>query len=116
VLSHPECDEAVLDQSDFIGSTKKIINRAIESPANTLIIGTEDGVFHQIRLRVPDKELIQIPGMDESCACNRCPYMRLNTLEKLALCLRDLEPEVDLPEDVRKGALRPLERMLELSA
>jgi quinolinate synthase len=115
VLSHPECPPAVLDQSDFIGSTKKIIARAIESPARTLVIGTEDGVFHQIRKSVPEKELIQIPGMDESCACNRCPYMRLNTPEKLYLCLRDLRPEVTVPEEIRVRALRPLERMLELS-
>ena len=115
VLSHPECEEPVLAQSDFVGSTKRIIERAIASPAQTLIIGTEDGVFHQIRKRVPEKELIQVPGMDESCACNRCPYMRLNTLEKLYLCLRDLEPAIELDEDIRQRALRPLERMLELS-
>jgi quinolinate synthase len=116
VLSHPECPAAVLEQSDFIGSTQKIIDRSIRSPAKVLIIGTEDGVFHQIRKAVPEKELIQIPGMDESCACNRCPYMRLNTLEKLYLCLRDLSPEVTVPEDVRLRALRPLTRMLELSS
>jgi quinolinate synthase len=115
VLSHPECPEAVLAQSDFIGSTKKIIDRAIVSPARTLIIGTEDGVFHQIHKAVPEKQLIQIPGMDESCACNRCPYMRLNTLEKLYLCLDRLEPEVTVPEAIRLRALRPLSRMLELS-
>ncbi|MCL4686919.1 quinolinate synthase NadA [Myxococcota bacterium] len=115
VLSHPECDEPVLAQTDFIGSTKKIIDRAIASPAKTLIIGTEDGVFHQIRKTVPEKTLIQIPGMDESCSCNRCPYMRLNTMEKLYLCLRDLAPQVTVPEDIRIRALRPLERMLELS-
>lgn len=115
VLSHPECAAPVLAQSDFIGSTKKIIDRAIASPARILIIGTEDGVFHQIRKAVPDKQLIQIPGMDESCSCNRCPYMRLNTMEKLYLCLRDLAPEVTVPEAVRVRALRPLERMLELS-
>ncbi len=115
VLSHPECEEAVLEQSDFVGSTKKIIERAIASDATTLIIGTEDGVFHQIRKRVPEKELIQVPGMDESCACNRCPYMRLNTLEKLYACLRDLKPEVELDEETRIAALAPLERMLELS-
>jgi quinolinate synthase len=115
VLSHPECPEAVLAQSDFVGSTKKIIDRAVASPARTLIIGTEDGVFHQIHKAVPDKQLIQIPGMDESCACNRCPYMRLNTLEKLYLCLRDLAPEVTVPEEIRVRALRPLERMLELT-
>ncbi len=116
VLAHPECDEAVLDQADFIGSTKGIIERAVASPAQTLIIATEDGVFHQIQKRVPKKTLIQAPGLDESCACNRCPYMRLNTLEKLYLCLRDLAPEVTVPEAIRVRALRPLERMLELSS
>ncbi len=115
VLAHPECEEAVLDQADLIASTSGIIQRAVESPAKTLIIATEDGVFHQILEKAPDKELIQAPGMDESCACNRCPYMRLNTLEKLYLCLRDLKPEVTLPEDLRVKALRPIQRMLELS-
>jgi quinolinate synthase len=116
VIAHPECEEAVLQQADFIGSTTKIIERAAASPAPTLIIATEDGVFHKIRERVPEKLLLQAPGMDESCACNRCPYMRLNTLEKLYLCLRDLEPEITLPEEIRLRALRPLERMLELSS
>ena len=115
VLAHPECDVAVLDQADLIASTTGIIQRAVDSPAKTLIIATEDGVFHSIRELAPDKELIQAPGIDESCACNRCPYMRLNTLEKLYLCLRDLEPEVTIPEDLRVKALRPIERMLELS-
>jgi len=115
VLAHPECDEAVLDQADLIASTTGIIKRAVDSPAKTLIIATEDGVFHSIRELAPDKELIQAPGIDESCACNRCPYMRLNTLEKLYLCLRDLEPEVTVPDELRAKALRPIERMLELS-
>ncbi len=115
VLAHPECEESVLDQADFIASTSGIIQRAVESATKTLIIATEDGVFHQIAKRAPEKTLIQAPGMDESCACNRCPFMRLNTLEKLYLCLRDLEPEVVVPEDVRVRALRPIERMLELS-
>ena len=115
VLAHPECDEAVLDQADFVASTTGIIRRAVESPAKTLIIATEDGVFHQILQQAPDKQLIQAPGMDESCSCNQCPYMRLNTLEKLYLCLRDLKPEVTVREDIRLGALRPIERMLELS-
>ena len=116
VLAHPECDEAVLAQADFIASTTGIIQRAVESEATILIIATEDGVFHQIEQKAPQKQLIQAPGMDESCACNRCPFMRLNTLEKLYLCLRDLEPQVDVPEDVRAGALAPIQRMLELSA
>jgi quinolinate synthase len=116
VLAHPECDEAVLDEADFVASTSGIIQRAVESPARTLIIATEDGVFHQIGQKAPEKTLIQAPGIDESCACNQCPYMRLNTLEKLYLCLRDLEPEVTVPEQTRVAALRPIERMLELSA
>ena len=115
VLAHPECEEAVLAHADFVGSTAKIIARAVDSPATTLIIATEDGVFHQIKQKVPEKTLIQAPGMDESCSCNRCPYMRLNTLEKLYRCLRDLQPRVEVPEPIRLQALRPLERMLELS-
>jgi quinolinate synthase len=116
VLAHPECDEAVLELADFIASTTGIIRRAVESKAPTLIIATEEGVFHQIQKAAPEKLLLQAPGIDESCACNQCPFMRLNTLEKLYLCLRDLRPEVTLPEEVRLGALRPIERMLELSA
>jgi quinolinate synthase len=116
VLAHPECDESVLAQADFIGSTTGIIKRAVESKAGTLIIATEDGVFHQIRARAPGKTLIQAPAMDESCACNRCPFMRLNTLEKLYLCLRDLQPEITLPEATRVRALAPIQKMLELSA
>jgi quinolinate synthase len=115
VLAHPECDESVLDEADFIASTTGIIKRSVESPASTLIIATEDGVFHQIQKLAPDKTLIQAPGMDESCACNRCPFMRLNTLEKLYVSLRDLSPQVTVPEDIRVRALAPIELMLELS-
>ncbi len=115
VLAHPECDEAVLELADFIASTTGIIRQAVDSKAQTLIIATEDGVFHQIQKAAPDKTLLQAPGIDESCACNQCPFMRLNTLEKLYLCLRDLRPEVTVPDAVREAALRPIERMLELS-
>ncbi|HIF92394.1 MAG: quinolinate synthase NadA [Myxococcales bacterium] len=115
VLAHPECDQAVLDQADFIASTTGIINCAIAEPNRTAIIATEDGVFHSIMKQCPEKVLIQAPGMDESCECNRCPYMRLNTLEKLYRCLRDDGPQVTVPEELAKKALRPIERMLELS-
>ena len=115
VLAHPECDQAVLDQAHFIASTTGIIKRAVESPAQTLIIATEDGVFHSIKQQAPHKELIQAPGMDESCACNQCPFMRLNTLEKLYLALRDLQPQVTVPTDIAERALVPIERMLALS-
>ncbi len=120
VLAHPECDDAVLAQADFIASTTGIIREAIECAEDTVIIATEDGVFHQIKQELAErgrvKTILQAPGMDESCACNQCPYMRLNTLEKLYLCLRDLEPEVTVPEEIRLQALRPIELMLELSA
>jgi len=115
VLAHPECDQAVLDQADLVASTSGIIARALEEPERTAIVATEDGVFHSIWQQAPNKPLIQAPGIDESCACNQCPFMRLNTLEKLYLCLRDLEPRVTVPEDVRVKALKPLELMLELS-
>jgi quinolinate synthase len=119
VICHPECDEAVLAQADFIASTTGIIARAVASDAPTLIIGTEDGVFHSIEQKLAaagkQKLLLQAPAADESCACNRCPFMRLNTLEKLYLCLRDLTPEVNVPEPIRVRALRPIQLMLELS-
>ncbi|HEB88408.1 MAG TPA: quinolinate synthase NadA [Deltaproteobacteria bacterium] len=115
VLAHPECDQAVLDQADFIASTTGIIRRAVETRDRPSIIATEDGVFHAILQQAPDKVLYQAPGMDESCACNRCPFMRLNTLEKLYRCLRDDEPRVTVPEELARQALRPIERMLELS-
>ncbi len=115
VLAHPECDQAVLDQADFVASTTGIIRRAVETRDRPSIIATEDGVFHAILQQAPEKVLYQAPGMDESCACNRCPFMRLNTLEKLYLCLRDDRPRVTVPEELAKQALRPIERMLELS-
>src|SRR4029453_3182206 len=119
VICHPECDEAVLAQADFIASTTGIIKRSVESPAPRLSTGPGDGVFHQIERRLEalgkKKLLLQAPAADESCACNRCPYMRLHTLEKLYLCLRDLGPEVTVPEPIRTRALRPIEKMLELS-
>ena len=115
VLAHPECDQAVLDQADFIASTTGIIARAVASPDRPAIIATEDGVFHAIHKQCPEKVLYQAPGMDESCACNQCPFMRLNTLEKLYDCLVDEGPTVTVAEELAKQALVPIERMLSLS-
>ncbi|MFO0688993.1 MAG: quinolinate synthase NadA [Myxococcota bacterium] len=115
VLAHPECEQAVLDQADFIASTTGIIERAVKFPDRPAIIATEDGVFHAIQKRVPHKALFQAPGLDESCACNRCPYMRLNTLEKLYLCLVNDGPRVTVPEELAKQARIPIEKMLALS-
>jgi len=115
VLAHPECDQAVLDQADFVASTTGIIQRAIEHPDRPSIIATEEGVFHAIRQKAPGKVLIPAPGADESCSCSQCPYMRLNTLEKLYRCLRDLEPRVTVDPEIAERARRPIERMLALS-
>ncbi|MGB0618206.1 MAG: quinolinate synthase NadA [Myxococcota bacterium] len=115
VLAHPECDQAVLDQADFIASTTGIIARAVASPDRPAIIATEDGVFHAIHKQCPEKVLYQAPGMDESCACNQCPFMRLNTLEKLYDCLVNEGPTVTVAEELAKQALVPIERMLSLS-
>ena len=115
VLAHPECEQAVLDQADFIASTTGIIARAVESPDRPAIIATEDGVFHAILKQAPEKVLYQAPGVDESCSCNQCPFMRLNTLAKLYDCLLNEGPTVTVPEELARQALVPLERMLELS-
>jgi quinolinate synthase len=115
VLAHPECDQAVLDQADFIASTTGIISRAVATADRPSIIATEDGVFHSIYQQAPNKVLYQAPGMDESCACNQCPFMRLNTLEKLYDCLKNEGPCVTVSEELAKQALVPIERMLSLS-
>ena len=115
VIAHPECDESVLGHADFIGSTSALIQYAKTSPASAFIVVTEGGILHKMAQAAPGKELIPAPGQDESCACNNCPYMKRNTLEKLYLCLRDLEPQIHMDEAIRLRALRPIERMLEIS-
>jgi quinolinate synthase len=116
VLAHPECEERVLRLADHIGSTTSIIARAVESPARELIVATEPGVIHQMRKLAPEKTFIPAPGEGPACtACSECPHMRLNTLEKLHRCMVELEPEITLDEELRLRALRPIERMLELS-
>jgi quinolinate synthase len=115
VIAHPECDEPVLALAGFIGSTSALIEHVVTAPARTFIVATEPGVLHQMERRAPEKELIAAPGQG-NCACNTCPYMRLNTLEKLYLALRDLAPRLEVPEDVRRRALVPIERMLAFAA
>ena len=114
VIAHPECQENLLDLADFIGSTSKLLNHTQTSAARTFIVLTEPGILHQMKQRVPSKTLIDVPGLD-GCSCNACPYMRLNTLQKLHDCLETLEPAVELNEELRQQALRPIERMLEMS-
>ena len=114
VLAHPECTEAVLRHADYVGSTTGILNYAKQSSASEFIVATERGIFHQMEKACPDKVFISAPG-ENGCACNACPHMRLNTLEKLYLCMRNRNPEIALDEELRQAALRPILRMLEMS-
>ncbi len=115
VLAHPECEERVLRLADHVGSTTSILTYATKSPARTFIVVTEPGLIHQMKKACPDKEFVPAPP-ESGCACNECPYMRLNTLEKVYACMRDRRPEITLAEDLRRRCLRPLERMLAMSA
>jgi len=115
VLAHPECDAGVLALADHIASTTGLLNFATKSAARRFIVATESGILHQMKKASPAKTFIPAPP-DNGCSCNECPYMRLNTLEKVYLCMRDMTPVVALPQDLRERARRPLERMLELSA
>jgi quinolinate synthase len=114
VLAHPECEEPVLRHADFIGSTKAILDHAVEGPTQKFIVVTEVGILHQMQKRAPHKTFIAAPP-DNGCSCNECPYMKLNTLEKLYLCMRDRKPELVLPPSLQQAALLPLQRMLEWS-
>lgn len=114
VIAHPECEEAVLAESDYIGSTTALLNYAKGSDARQFIVATEPGILHQMRKAAPEKEYLPLPGQEESCACNECPYMRLNTLEKLYLCMLNGHPEITVPEEIRRKALIPIQRMLAL--
>ena len=113
LLAHPECEEAILEQADHIGSSASIINMAATSPAPRYLVATEAGVIHQMEVLAPEKEYIPIPTLTGD-DCSLCPYMRLNTLEKIRQALRDLSPEITLDEALRLKALRPLERMMAL--
>lgn len=114
VIAHPECEERVLAHADFIGSTSKLLQYVQESPAEEFIVVTESGILHQMEQKAPGKKLIPAPP-NNNCACNECPHMKKNTLEKLYLCLRDLTPEITMPEEVRLAALKPMQRMFELT-
>jgi quinolinate synthase len=114
VLAHPECEEAVLRHADFIGSTSEIRQFARQSPATAFIVATEEGILHQMKKDNPQKTFIPAPP-ESGCSCNQCPHMRLNTLEKLYLSLLHEQPEITMDEDLRRRALRPIERMLEMS-
>ena len=115
VIAHPECEERVLKHADFIGSTTAMLNFTQTSNANSFIVATEPGILHQMEKSSPGKTFIPAPP-DNSCACNDCPHMKLNTLEKLYLCLKYEEPEILMNEDIRIAAKKPIDKMLQLSA
>ncbi len=115
VLAHPECEEVVLRHADFVGSTSNIRRFARESETQRFIVATEEGILHQMQKDNPEKEFIAAPP-ESGCACNQCPHMRLNTIEKLYLCLKHEQPELLMDEALRIRALRPIERMMEMSA
>jgi quinolinate synthase len=114
VIAHPECEEAVLRHADFIGSTSALLKYTQSSQIDRFIIATEPGIIHQMQKVQPQKVFIPAPPMN-NCACNECPHMRLNTLEKVYLAMYHQSPEIKMAEDVRLAALRPMQRMLEMS-
>jgi len=115
VIAHPECEERILKLAGFVGSTSALLKRVVESPRRSFIVATEEGILHQMRRAAPGKELIPAPP-DENCACNTCPHMKRNTLEKVYLALRDLAPAIEVPEPVRVKAKRSIDRMLEMTS
>lgn len=115
VLVHPECPRPVVLLADKVGSTAVLLKYAVESPAREFIVATESGILHQMRRSAPGKTFIPAPPDDSTCGCNDCAYMKLNTLEKLRDCLRDEAPEVTVDPALAERALRPVNRMLELS-
>ncbi len=114
VLAHPECEPPVLRHANYIGSTSALLKYSQQSSNKSFIVATEPGIIHQMQKQTPDKRYIPAPPIN-NCACNECPYMRLNTLEKLFLAMKNSTPEITLPEHIRVAALRPIQRMLEMS-
>jgi quinolinate synthase len=115
IIAHPECEDAILRHADYIGSTTALLNYTQRSSANAFIVATESGILHQMQKQNPDKHYIPAPPTG-NCACNECPYMRLNTLEKVYWAMKRRSPEVTVPEQTRIAALRPIQRMLDMSA
>ncbi|HTY01917.1 MAG TPA: quinolinate synthase NadA [Bacteroidota bacterium] len=114
VVAHPECEEPVLERASFIGSTTGLLKHVLNSSRRQFIVATEPGILHQMKIQAPKKEFIAAPP-EANCACNECPYMKLNTLEKLYRCMGDRSPEVTLSAEIMEKARRPIERMLAMS-
>ncbi len=115
LLAHPECKSVILKLADHIGSTASLLKYTVTSPANRFIVATESGIIHEMRKKNPDKIFIPAPPNDSTCACNECNFMRLNTMEKLYNCLKYEIPEIFIDEKVREKAIKPIQKMLEIS-
>jgi len=114
VLAHPECEEPLLAMADYIGSTTALLKYAVASPAKEFIVATEPGILHPMRKQAPEKTFIAAPP-DSNCACNECPFMRKNTLDKVYMSLRDLTPQIEMAPELIARARKPIDRMLALS-
>ncbi len=114
IVAHPECQQQILEIADFVGSTTGLLKFTRTDPAKKFIVATETGILHQMYRASPDKEFLVVPS-DETCSCNDCPYMKLNTMEKLYLALKNEAPEITMDENTMNLARKPIERMLEIS-
>jgi len=115
VIAHPECPEILLNYADYIGSTSSLLNFTKEHPNSEFIVLTELGIIHQMEKASPNSKFYDVPSIDGECSCNACPYMKLNTLEKVYLAMKNKTPKVELSEELREKAKAPLERMLDMS-
>ncbi len=115
LIAHPECEEPILQQADFIGSTTALLNYTSSGNKKEFIVATESGIIYQMQKKNPDKVFIPAPP-NNNCACNDCPHMKLNTLEKLYACMLNEQPEIIIPENIAVNAVKPLKLMLEISA
>lgn len=117
IIAHPESEEHILKTAAYIGSTSGLINYAKTDPAQEFIVATEAGILHEMQKKVPEKTLYPAPAVeDNTCACSECPYMKMNTMKKLYLCMKYELPEIHVPEDIQKKALIPIQRMLDISS
>ena len=116
IAAHPECPPHIVDHADYVGSTSGILQYAKTMEGDTLIVATEPHIIHQMELALPEKNFIGAPGADGNCNCNICPYMALNTMEKLYIALRDLEPRIEIEEGLRLKAKQSLDRMIEMAS
>jgi len=115
ILAHPECKQVLLTLADFIGSTAALLKYVQNSENEEFIVATESGILHEMIRTCPEKKFIPAPPLDSTCACNECSYMKLNTLEKLYECLLNETPTIEIPEEIREKAEKPIRKMLELS-